>query len=94
MDEPLNLLALGARLRIILIFRTDALADGGGIRGVSMLLVLDEIMRRVQHDKRLASLPRPCEYFNLIGGTSTGGSVASLSMTGMAYCWLTVALLP
>ncbi|KAL8831591.1 MAG: hypothetical protein Q9170_005232 [Blastenia crenularia] len=62
MDEPINLLAL----------------DGGGIRGVSMLLVLDEIMRRVQYDKGLTHLPRPCEYFNLIGGTSTGGLIALL----------------
>ena len=57
MDERVNLLAL----------------DGGGIRGVSMLLILDEIMKRVQKDKHLASLPPPCEYFHLIGGTSTGG---------------------
>jgi predicted acylesterase/phospholipase RssA len=47
--------------------------DGGGIRGVSELLILDEIMRRVQHDLDLAELPRPCDYFDLIGGTSTGG---------------------
>ncbi|KAL9610366.1 MAG: hypothetical protein Q9167_004936 [Letrouitia subvulpina] len=33
-------------------------------------------MRRVQYDKRLSSLPRPCEYFHLIGGTSTGGLIA------------------
>ncbi|KAL9017793.1 MAG: hypothetical protein Q9185_004882 [Variospora sp. 1 TL-2023] len=65
MDEPLNLLALGA-------------VDGGGIRGVSILLILDEIMRRVQHDKGLIDLPRPCEYFHLIGGTSTGGLIALL----------------
>ncbi|KAI4166730.1 MAG: hypothetical protein LQ343_007804 [Gyalolechia ehrenbergii] len=60
MDKPLNLLAL----------------DGGGIRGVSILLILDEIMRRVQHDEGLTQLPRPCDYFDLIGGTSTGGLVA------------------
>ncbi|KAL8718789.1 MAG: hypothetical protein Q9225_004121 [Loekoesia sp. 1 TL-2023] len=60
MEEPLNLLTL----------------DGGGIRGVSMLLILDEMMKRIQHDKGLASLPRPCEYFHLIGGTSTGGLIA------------------
>ncbi|KAL8701275.1 MAG: hypothetical protein Q9201_005000 [Fulgogasparrea decipioides] len=60
MGEPLNLLAL----------------DGGGIRGVSILLILDEIMKRVQHDESLEHLPRPCDYFNLIGGTSTGGLIA------------------
>ena len=96
MDTPLNLLALGTRFGTIPILKlyTDPLIDGGGIRGVSMLLILDEIMRRVQHDKGLPSLPRPCDYFDLIGGTSTGGSVAFLSTTGMAYCWSTAALLP
>jgi patatin-like phospholipase/acyl hydrolase len=47
--------------------------DGGGIRGVSELIILDEIMKRVQHDMKLMDLPRPCDYFHLIGGTSTGG---------------------
>ncbi|KAI9775396.1 MAG: hypothetical protein M1839_001251 [Geoglossum umbratile] len=57
---PVNLLAL----------------DGGGIRGVSELIILDEIMKRIQHDMKLTDLPRPCDYFNLIGGTSTGGRIA------------------
>ncbi|KAF2181363.1 FabD/lysophospholipase-like protein [Zopfia rhizophila CBS 207.26] len=47
--------------------------DGGGIRGVSELLILDEIMRRVQYDLDLPELPQPCDYFDLVGGTSTGG---------------------
>jgi len=50
--------------------------DGGGIRGVSELLILDEIMSRLKHDLALTELPRPCEYFHLIGGTSTGGLIA------------------
>jgi Patatin-like phospholipase len=48
-------------------------ADGGGIRGVSELLILDEIMSRLKRDLDLPELPRPCDYFHLIGGTSTGG---------------------
>ncbi|KAK2610776.1 hypothetical protein N8I77_004177 [Diaporthe amygdali] len=59
-NEPVNLLAL----------------DGGGIRGVSELVILDEVMRRMQHKGNLASLPKPCDYFHLFGGTSTGGLVA------------------
>ena len=74
-DESLKLLALGASSRTSVIFYTSLLTDGGGIRGVSMLLILDEMMKRIQHDKRLANPPRPCEYFHLIGGTSTGGYV-------------------
>ncbi|THV03678.1 FabD/lysophospholipase-like protein, partial [Dendrothele bispora CBS 962.96] len=50
--------------------------DGGGIRGVSELIVLHEIMIRVQARKDLPDLPKPCEYFHLIGGTSTGGLIA------------------
>ena len=49
------------------------MVDGGGIRGVSELLILDQIMKRIQYDLQLPSLPRPCDYFHLIGGTSTGG---------------------
>lgn len=75
MDKPINILALGAPSHTSMISRPNLLTDGGGIRGVSMLLILDEVMKRIQHDKRLAIPPRPCEYFHLIGGTSTGGYV-------------------
>ena len=34
-------------------------------------------MKRIQWDLQLESLPRPCDYFHLMGGTSTGGQVAS-----------------
>ncbi|KAJ4508676.1 hypothetical protein HRR83_005768 [Exophiala dermatitidis] len=48
--------------------------DGGGVRGLSSLLILKKIMREVG---AAMNPPReqlkPCEYFDLIGGTSTGG---------------------
>ncbi|KAI1170819.1 hypothetical protein F4777DRAFT_567873 [Nemania sp. FL0916] len=50
--------------------------DGGGIRGKSSLLILENIMEQVRESKGLAQVPRPCEYFDLIGGTSTGGIIA------------------
>ncbi|KAJ7690552.1 FabD/lysophospholipase-like protein [Mycena rosella] len=50
--------------------------DGGGIRGLSSLVILRAIMYRIQAAKKLKALPRPCEYFHLIGGTSTGGLIA------------------
>ena len=78
MDEPLNLLALGLPSRSSRKLYTNLLTDGGGIRGVSMLLILDEIMKRIQYDKHLPNPPRPCEFFHLIGGTSTGGYVGTI----------------
>ncbi|KDR67979.1 hypothetical protein GALMADRAFT_257519 [Galerina marginata CBS 339.88] len=69
-EPPLKLLAL----------------DGGGIRGLSELLMLKEIMHRLmveENERRkkdveepLSRLPKPCDYFDLIGGTSTGGIIA------------------
>lgn len=47
--------------------------DGGGIRGISSLLILERIMENIRDSKNLNYVPRPCDYFDLIGGTSTGG---------------------
>lgn len=57
--------------------------DGGGVRGLSSLLIIQRLLQEVQRimeengqstadDKP----PRPCEYFDLICGTSTGGLIA------------------
>jgi patatin-like phospholipase/acyl hydrolase len=45
--------------------------DGGGVRGLSSLQILDQLMTAINP----ASPPRPCDFFDLIGGTSTGGYV-------------------
>ncbi|KAG6902391.1 hypothetical protein C0995_000596 [Termitomyces sp. Mi166 len=62
--------------------KTDGLRllalDGGGTRGLSELLILDEIMKRIQAAEYLTDVPKPCEYFDMIGGTSTGGLNAIL----------------
>ena len=49
--------------------------DGGGVRGFSALYILKIIMDRLNHNRENADLPvvKPCEIFDLIGGTSTGG---------------------
>lgn len=52
--------------------------DGGGIRGVSELLIIDRMMKRIKQEQRLAEVPKPCEYFDMIGGTGTGGLIALL----------------
>ncbi|RAO73453.1 uncharacterized protein BHQ10_009465 [Talaromyces amestolkiae] len=51
--------------------------DGGGVRGLSTLFVLKSIMDEVNEIREPGS-PRlkPCDLFDLIGGTSTGGIIA------------------
>ncbi|KAM0258804.1 hypothetical protein ACHAQJ_003646 [Trichoderma viride] len=49
--------------------------DGGGVRGVASLIVLKEIMKRVQARKGLKDECRPADYFELGAGTSTGGII-------------------
>ncbi|VUC23726.1 unnamed protein product, partial [Clonostachys rosea] len=46
--------------------------DGGGIRGLSSLIILRHLMKQVDPENP----PKPCDYFHLIGGTSTGGLIA------------------
>ncbi|KAH0396665.1 phospholipase, patatin family protein, partial [Aureobasidium melanogenum] len=46
--------------------------DGGGVRGLSSLYILQRIMNAIDPDNP----PRPCDYFDIIGGTSTGGLIA------------------
>jgi patatin-like phospholipase/acyl hydrolase len=50
--------------------------DGGGVRGLSSLLILKEIMAEIGRSAGSAQDALPCEYFDLIGGTSTGGLIA------------------
>ncbi|KAK4170204.1 putative calcium-independent phospholipase A2-gamma [Cladorrhinum sp. PSN259] len=59
-EEPLNLLSF----------------DGGGVRGVSSLVILHEIMIKIQKQYGLADIPKPCDIFHMIAGTSTGGLIA------------------
>ena len=43
--------------------------DGGGVRGLSVLMILEQLMEAVNPEAPL----KPCDYFDMIGGTSTGG---------------------
>ncbi|CAK7238307.1 hypothetical protein SEUCBS140593_010533 [Sporothrix eucalyptigena] len=52
--------------------------DGGGIRGLSELLILEQIMSRIKYDLKMTDDPLPADFFDLIGGTSTGGLIALL----------------
>ena len=58
--------------------------DGGGVRGLSSLLILHELMEDIEVRTGAEETPKPCEYFDLIGGTSTGGLIAiMLGLLGM-----------
>lgn len=55
--------------------------DGGGVRGYSMLIILQEIMHRTYVEiegraPRRDQIPKPADHFDLIVGTGTGGLIA------------------
>jgi patatin-like phospholipase/acyl hydrolase len=52
--------------------------DGGGIKGYTSLLILRRIFRTIAAERGLKQPPRPCDIFDLIAGTSTGGLIAVL----------------
>ncbi|KAF8595922.1 FabD/lysophospholipase-like protein [Ceratobasidium sp. AG-I] len=45
---------------------------------LSEITIIDELMSRIQKKLGLSTKPRPCECFDLIGGTGTGGLLAIL----------------
>lgn len=57
--------------------------DGGGVCGLSSLYILKQLMEVMTAEQRAGSgggskPPKPYEYFDMIGGTSTGGWVCFL----------------
>ena len=69
-SRPLRLLSLGNQLRSFVRHRALTREDGGGVKGLTSLLLLREIFRALENQ---GNLVQPYEYFDLIGGTSTGG---------------------
>jgi len=49
------------------------------IKGIMHRLMVEENIRRGDGQAPLIILPKPCDYFDLIGGTSTGGCVAFIA---------------
>jgi hypothetical protein len=50
--------------------RADKFPDGGGVRGMSTIAILRELMKRLAK-KRKVNVVHPWEEFDMIGGTST-----------------------
>jgi hypothetical protein len=78
MEDPIRLrrkdTTKGPPLRILSL-------DGGGVRGYSMLIILQELMHRtfVEIEGRAPKrheIPKPADHFDLIAGTGTGGLIA------------------
>lgn len=58
------------------LIETDTLRlDGGGIRGISGLLIVLEIMSRIAYDLGVRTGLRPRDYFEMTGGSGTGAYV-------------------
>jgi len=58
--------------------------DGGGVRGVIELAFLERIEALLQARSPAGKNARLADYFDLIGGTSTGSIIASALATGRA----------
>ena len=63
--------------------------DGGGVRGLSSLLILQKLMDEVADKKGDGKPALPCEYFDLICGTGTGGLIA-LMLGRLRMVWATL----
>ncbi|KIM24848.1 hypothetical protein M408DRAFT_227307, partial [Serendipita vermifera MAFF 305830] len=50
--------------------------DGGGVTAISQLRILQEFMSRVNYERACPLLP--CDYFDMIVGSGTGGVIAVL----------------
>ena len=48
--------------------------DGGGVRGLSIIIILKHLMRNLNRKRQVEA--QPWQEFDMIGGTSTGGIIA------------------
>lgn len=80
-DSGLKLAPFGTLICIsdiypVLILRT--FLDGGGINVLSESIIVWELMLRIQALYTLVDIPLPCDFFDLICRTGTGGYVLVL----------------
>ena len=78
LERPMRLLAIGkcsgrdtstSAMWLLLIHYLD----GKGIRAISCLYLLKDIMQAIAPNSDPRDRPKPCEYFDFISGTSSGG---------------------
>ena len=62
--------------------------DGGGIRGVLTLGILEEVEKQLAKRTRKGSAFRLCDHFDYIAGTSTGAIIAAGLARGMSVAEL------
>jgi patatin-like phospholipase/acyl hydrolase len=54
-------------------------SDGGGMQGLSTLMILNDLMDAIAaNDRNTEGKPRPCDVFDIIGGIGVGGWLALL----------------
>ncbi|KAJ7448407.1 hypothetical protein FB451DRAFT_1375405 [Mycena latifolia] len=58
------------------IYGTNVKDYGGGAGALSELIMLDRLMYQIGTQLGLQVPPHPCDYFELIGGSGTGGIIA------------------
>ncbi len=46
-------------------------ADGSGPQCISQAIIIREMMYRIQDTLKLSDPPRPCDYFDIMGGVSS-----------------------
>ena len=80
-ERPIRLLAIGkcrgrdtsnSAMWLLLIHYLD----GRGIRAISCLYILEDIMQAIAPNTDPRYLPQPCDYFGFIAGTSSAGLLA------------------
>ncbi|QRV95646.1 kinesin light chain [Ceratobasidium sp. AG-Ba] len=52
--------------------------EGGGARGLSSLIILDELMTRLGHSLKLEAPPMVQDHFDIVAGTGTGAVIACM----------------
>ncbi|KAF8599735.1 FabD/lysophospholipase-like protein [Ceratobasidium sp. AG-I] len=66
--------------------------DGGGIRGLSALVIVKFQMEKLKHELNLLNTPRPCDWYDLIAGSGTGGSAFPLTIFDDAIGWYKIIM--